>query len=60
MRGPIQRPQARGRRRFAKALVEERGKVSDQKTAVVKAAGWTDANLIEMIALTAQFLPTTS
>jgi uncharacterized peroxidase-related enzyme len=43
---------------FAKALVEMRGKVSDAQFAAVKDAGWTDANIIEMIALTAQFLLT--
>jgi uncharacterized peroxidase-related enzyme len=43
---------------FAKALIEKRGKVSDEEFAVVKAAGWTDANIIEMIALSAQFLLT--
>lgn len=40
---------------FAKALVETRGKVSDAQFAAVRGAGWTDANVVEMIALTAQF-----
>jgi uncharacterized peroxidase-related enzyme len=43
---------------FAKALIEKRGKVSDEEFAAVKAAGWTDANIVEMIALSAQFLLT--
>jgi uncharacterized peroxidase-related enzyme len=43
---------------FAQALIEKRGKVSDEEFAAVKAAGWTDANVIEMIALSAQFLLT--
>ncbi len=43
---------------FAKALIETRGKVSDEQFAAVKDAGWTDANIIEMIALAAQFLLT--
>lgn len=43
---------------FAKALIERRGKVSDEEFAAVKAVGWTDANVVEMIALTAQFLLT--
>lgn len=43
---------------FAKALIEKRGKVSDQEFAAVKAVGWTDANVVEVIALTAQFLLT--
>jgi alkylhydroperoxidase family enzyme len=43
---------------FAKALIETRGKVSDAQFAAVKDAGWTDAKIVEMIALTAQFLLT--
>ena len=43
---------------FAKTLIETRGKVSDNEFAAVKDAGWTDANIVEMIALTAQFLLT--
>ncbi|MCA6108338.1 carboxymuconolactone decarboxylase family protein [Bradyrhizobium cenepequi] len=43
---------------FAKALIETRGKVSDAQFTAVKDAGWTDANIVEMIALTAQFLLT--
>jgi alkylhydroperoxidase family enzyme len=43
---------------FAKALIETRGKVSDAQFAAVKDAGRTDANIVEMIALTAQFLLT--
>jgi uncharacterized peroxidase-related enzyme len=43
---------------FAKALIETRGKVSDAQFAAVRDAGWTDANIVEMTALTAQFLLT--
>src|SRR6202789_4591167 len=43
---------------FSRALIEKRGKVSDAEFASVKAAGWTDANIVEMIALSAQFLLT--
>jgi alkylhydroperoxidase family enzyme len=43
---------------FAKALIETRGKVSDAQFAAVRDAGWTDANIVEMIALTAQLLLT--
>jgi hypothetical protein len=32
--------------------------VSDAQFAAVKYAGWTNANIVEMIALTAQFLLT--
>jgi uncharacterized peroxidase-related enzyme len=44
--------------RFAKTLIEKRGKVSDAEFAAVRKAGWTDANIIEIIALAAQFLLT--
>src|SRR4051812_37787986 len=43
---------------FAKALIETRGKVSDAQFAAVRDVGWTDGNIVEMIALTAQFLLT--
>ena len=43
---------------FAKALIETRVKVSDAQFAAVSDAGWTDADVVEMIALTAQFLVT--
>ena len=43
---------------FAKALIETHGKVSDAQFAAVRETGWTDANIVEMIALTAQFLLT--
>jgi uncharacterized peroxidase-related enzyme len=43
---------------FAKALIEKHGKVSDDEFRAVKGAGWTDANIVEMIALAAQFLLT--
>jgi uncharacterized peroxidase-related enzyme len=43
---------------FAKLLIEKHGKVSEEEFTAVKAAGWTDANIVEMIALTAQFLLT--
>jgi hypothetical protein len=39
---------------FAKAVLEARGGMSDAQYD----AGWTDANIVEMIALTAQFLLT--
>jgi uncharacterized peroxidase-related enzyme len=51
-------PKRRAAVAFAKALIETRGKVSDAQFAAVKDAGWTDANIVEMIALTAQFLLT--
>src|SRR6201990_1574181 len=43
---------------FAKRLIESAGKVSDEEFEAVRKAGWTDANIIEIIALTAQFVLT--
>ena len=43
---------------FAKRLIETSGKVSDEEFESVRKAGWSDANIIEMIALSAQFLLT--
>jgi uncharacterized peroxidase-related enzyme len=43
---------------FAKRLIETAGKVSDDEFESVRQAGWSDANVIEMIALTAQFMLT--
>ena len=43
---------------FAKALVETRGHVDDAELAAVRAAGFSDANVLEIVALTAQFLMT--
>lgn len=43
---------------FAKRLIETAGKVSDEEFESVRKAGWSDANILEMIALTAQFLLT--
>jgi uncharacterized peroxidase-related enzyme len=43
---------------FAQKLIEKHGKVSDAEFAAVRAAGFTDAEIIEIIALSAQFLLT--
>jgi uncharacterized peroxidase-related enzyme len=43
---------------FAKKLMEKRGKVSEQDLNAVRDAGFTDANVVEIIALTAQFMLT--
>src|SRR3984885_8111504 len=43
---------------FAKRLIETAGKVSDEDFESVREAGWSDANIIEIIALSAQFLLT--
>jgi uncharacterized peroxidase-related enzyme len=44
--------------RFAKKLTELRGKVSEGDLKAVRQAGFTDANVVEIIALSAQFLLT--
>jgi uncharacterized peroxidase-related enzyme len=43
---------------FAKRLIETSGKVSAEEFASVRNAGWSDSNIVEIIALTAQFLLT--
>jgi uncharacterized peroxidase-related enzyme len=43
---------------FAKKLIELRGKVSEADLNAVRQAGYTDANVVEIIALSAQFLLT--
>jgi uncharacterized peroxidase-related enzyme len=43
---------------FAKKLMETHGKVSEDDLRTVRAAGFTDANIVEIIALSAQFLLT--
>jgi uncharacterized peroxidase-related enzyme len=43
---------------FAKKLMETHGKVSEDDLQAVRAAGFTDANIVEIIALSAQFLLT--
>ncbi|MFM0522891.1 peroxidase-related enzyme [Caballeronia jiangsuensis] len=43
---------------FAKKLMETHGKVGDDDLHAVRAAGFTDANIVEIIALSAQFLLT--
>jgi uncharacterized peroxidase-related enzyme len=41
---------------FAKSLVEKRGKVTDEDLDAVRAAGYTDQQILEMVALSVQFL----
>jgi alkylhydroperoxidase family enzyme len=43
---------------FAQKLIEARGKVSDADFAAVRAAGYSDAQIVDIIALSAQFLLT--
>ncbi|BDC45150.1 carboxymuconolactone decarboxylase family protein [Paraburkholderia terrae] len=42
--------------RFAKKIIETRGKVTEFDLDVVRQTGFTDANLVEIIALSVQFL----
>ncbi|WP_342724638.1 carboxymuconolactone decarboxylase family protein [Bradyrhizobium sp. B097] len=44
--------------RFAKAIADRRGKVSDEQLADVRAAGFTDGDIVAIAGLTAQFLYT--
>jgi uncharacterized peroxidase-related enzyme len=55
-RGESRDPKRRAAVRFAKAIAEKRGKVSDKDLADVRAAGFTDANIVAIAGLTAQFL----
>jgi uncharacterized peroxidase-related enzyme len=43
---------------FARALMQTRGKVADSDLDAVRAAGYSDANIVEIIALSAQFMLT--
>ncbi len=43
---------------FAKKVTEQRGKVSDEDFAAVKAAGFSDEQILEIVSLSAQFLMT--
>jgi 2-iminobutanoate/2-iminopropanoate deaminase len=44
--------------RFAKRLIETLGRVADAQLAAVRHAGFTDAQIVEMVALSVQFLLT--
>jgi uncharacterized peroxidase-related enzyme len=43
---------------FAKTVTEKRGDIDDADLAAVRAAGWTDAEIVAIVALGAQFLMT--
>lgn len=47
-------PKANAAVHFARLVVETRGKVSDMELAAVKSAGFTDAQIVEIIAVTAE------
>lgn len=41
---------------FARSLIEKRGKVSDEELNALRAVGYTDEQILEMVALSVQFL----
>jgi alkylhydroperoxidase family enzyme len=41
---------------FAKLLVEKRGKITDEELEAVRVAGYTDQQILEIVALSVQFL----
>ena len=43
---------------FARKVAETRGRVSDNDLALLRQAGWADSQVLEIAALTAQFLLT--
>jgi uncharacterized peroxidase-related enzyme len=49
-------PKRAGAVRFAGAVADTRGKVSDEDIAAVRAAGFSDGDIVAMAGLTAQFL----
>jgi uncharacterized peroxidase-related enzyme len=55
-RGQSRDPKRAAAVRFAKAVADRRGKVSDGELDDVRAAGFTDANIVAIAGLTAQFL----
>ena len=55
-RGGSRDPKRAAAIRFAKAIADNRGKVSDEELADVRAAGFIDADIVAIAGLTAQFL----
>ena len=55
-RGGSRDPKRAAAVRFAKAIADTRGKVSDEDLADVHAAGFADADIVAIAGLTAQFL----
>ena len=51
-------PRREAATRFAKRVTETRGKVTDADLAAVREAGFTDPQIVEIVALSAQFLLT--
>jgi uncharacterized peroxidase-related enzyme len=57
-KGRSYNPKAEAAIRFAVRVTEVRGKVEDQDLKAVRAAGYTDAQIVEIVALCAQFFLT--
>ena len=57
-RGTSSDPKRAAAVRFSKAVANKRGKVSDSELAAIREAGFTDSQIITIIALTAQYLMT--
>ncbi|MEM5384019.1 carboxymuconolactone decarboxylase family protein [Paraburkholderia phymatum] len=56
--GKSKDPKSEAAVQFAKKVTETRGKISDADLQAVRDAGWTDAQIIEIIARSVQFLYT--
>ncbi|SPB14164.1 peroxidase-like protein [Caballeronia novacaledonica] len=57
-RGLSESPRIAAAVAFARALMQTRGKIADSDLDAVRAAGYSDANIVEIIALSAQFMLT--
>jgi alkylhydroperoxidase family enzyme len=55
LEGPCQHPKRHAAIQFARKVIETFGKVSDADLKASRDAGYTDANLIEVIALLAMY-----
>ena len=56
--GKSEDPKRGAAARFARLVTQTRGKVTDEDLAQVREAGWSDAEVIAIVALGAQFLMT--
>lgn len=56
--GRSENPRRAAAAAFARRVIETRGQVTDEDLAVVRAAGYSDANIVEIVASTVQFLMT--
>lgn len=58
--GRSENPRRAAAAAFARRVIETRGQVTDEDLAVVRAAGYSDANIVEIVASTVQYLMTNS